>query len=357
MARHVTTPAESRQSWPMRLLDLTASLAVVAALLIGVQVAWQYWGSGLNVSYRNQIVTRDLGFPEPPTAADGSGSPVAPREKGEPPTADMGSAAEGDVIGWMYIPAIDANWKRAVQEGIGDDVLNNLGLGHYPTTAMPGAVGNTSYAGHRTPSDLGYANRLTKGDAIVIRTRNAWYVYRVTDSWVTPGTDVSVIRPAGGRQLTLTTCDPMVTVGHAKDRLIIRADFDYWADPAKGTPAELVDDAEPDATGPVASTVRRIGKTVERVAQSTPITPVLAICAAAMWAVIDGLAALICRKRPFKGSWNLLTLIWRCQRGPVVIRVLELVLFIAAATFAMWAWACPWLSETVPWLATPHSTV
>lgn len=37
---------------------------------------------------------------------------------------------------------------------------------------MPGAVGNSAYAGHRTGGDLGYIDRLQTGDAIVIQLPN-----------------------------------------------------------------------------------------------------------------------------------------------------------------------------------------
>jgi len=352
MPRHAATLPDTRAA--LHILDLLGSLAALLALLLGVQITWQYWGSGLDVTYRNETVSRTLGFSEPASNADGS-EMIAPAETSDPPVVSAGAYREGDVMGWMYIPALDKNWKRAIQEGVGDDVLNNLGVGHYPNTAMPGARGNTAYAGHRTPSDLGYADRLRAGDAIIIRTENAWIVYKVSRLWVVPGTDGSVLAQTSDRELTLTTCDPMLTVGHARNRLIIRAEYDHWADPAKGVPAELADDT--GSTGTAGTIVRRVERDVNRVARSTPVTPVLAMTSTLMWVIMAGLAALLCRGKPFKGSWNLLTLVWRCQRGPLVVRVVELALFAMAVVFAMWAWVCPWLADTVPWLATPHPTV
>lgn len=50
---------------------------------------------------------------------------------------------------------------------------------------MPGSIGNSSYAGHRTPGDLGPADTLKPGDPIIIQTADHWYVYEMQSSWMT----------------------------------------------------------------------------------------------------------------------------------------------------------------------------
>ena len=79
--------------------------------------------------------------------------------------------------------------------------------------------------------------------------------------------DVSVLDSQGDeRTLTLTTCDPMYQVP-APNRLIIRANFDYWANTADGIPAEL-SDQQPST--PVQDTVANITKVVRDISKHAP---------------------------------------------------------------------------------------
>ena len=253
----------------------------------------------------------------------------------------------------MYIPRFGLEWKRAIQEGVDPSILANLGLGHYEQTVMPGAMGNTAYAGHRTPSDLGYADRLQAGDAIIIQTNTTWYVYTVQKSWIVPMSDVSVLDSQGDeRTLTLTTCDPMYQVP-APNRLIIRANFDYWANTADGIPAEL-SDQQPST--PVQDTVANITKVVRDISKHAPITPLLFAAVFVLWLVFNGICWLAFRREgePKAPTWNVLTLLWRVRCGPAAPRVIQFMLMWMAILFACWAWLCPFLASNVPWLETPY---
>jgi sortase A len=140
------------------------------------------------------------------------------------PTADytpapMAQPAYGVGFGLLYIPRMrDKVWGLPIHEGVGKDVLAQ-GAGHYPSSVMPGDVGNFAIAAHRSGHGepfAGFAD-LQAGDRVYIQTRDTWYTYRLTqdDPHLSPS-DVWVVDPVPGnptatpseRLLTMTTCTP-----------------------------------------------------------------------------------------------------------------------------------------------------
>jgi sortase A len=158
----------------------------------------------------------------------------------EPPVATTFATLQ--VPRWTGEPA------RPISEGTDKKtVLDVLGIGHYPGTAMPGAIGNFAVAGHRTTFAKPF-NRIAElqvGDALVVRTSDTWYVYAVTSTQIVLPSDVSVIAAVPGdpsatptlRSITLTTCTPMFSASH---RFIVHGVLKYWAPVLAGTPAELL---------------------------------------------------------------------------------------------------------------------
>ncbi len=120
------------------------------------------------------------------------------------------------------------------------------GIGHYPGTQQPGAVGNTAYAGHRA----GHGNPLIDidtirpGDAIVVETADAYVVYRAERSEIVPPTDVRVLDPVPEQPgavptqavLTLTSCEPKYG---STNRYIVFARLDRSIPRDQGLPADV----------------------------------------------------------------------------------------------------------------------
>lgn len=330
---------------PGHILQLIGGLAFLLVLICLIQLVWQVKGSELDAIHAQEKIAINAGFDETKIPEG-----VAQPQEGDPPVEPQ--PLETQFIGWMYIPRLGADWKRVIQEGTNAVVLDNLGLGHYTGTAMPGGVGNSAYAGHRTPSDLGYADQLEHGDPIIIQTNDHWYVYEVQTSWIVPLSDVSVLEANGdARLLTLTTCDPMFQ-SPAPNRLIIRADFKYWANTADGTPAELLD----VDTNPVTDTTANITEKIRDISKYAPVTPIFAVCCLLIWIIFCGLCWLFFHHdRVLKPvSWSPLTLLWRLQCGPVALRVITYLFMWLAIVFACWAWLCPWLANTIPGLESPY---
>ena len=111
---------------------------------------------------------------------------------------------------------------------------------------MPGAVGNTAFAGHRTTygAPLPRIDELKAGDPLVVESAAAWYVYRVTETRIVTPDQVDVISPVPGepgaeptrRMLTLTACHPRFS---ARQRYIVHGELVSWQPREAGAPSAL----------------------------------------------------------------------------------------------------------------------
>lgn len=119
----------------------------------------------------------------------------------------------------IQIPQIRNPQVWPVLDGVTQDELHQ-GVGWYPSTAMPGQLGNFAVAAHRrTWGDMfRYLNEVRTGDTVVVQDGNTTFTYRVIEDpvYVAP-TTMDVLNPipahsgltAPGRYITLTTCDPV----------------------------------------------------------------------------------------------------------------------------------------------------
>ena len=357
--------ASHKRRRPTDPVGLLSGVCLLLAFLLAVQVGWQYWGAGLDVTL---VAERTQGVRRIPTIAETTGADTLAWRSDPPP--DEPEPVGDDLWGYMYLPSLDRAWERPIWEGVDADTLAALGAGHYPSTPMPGAVGNSAYAGHDTPTGFGMTYRLEAGDPVLIRTADHWYRYEVTGSRILDASDTWVLdadAPRAERGMTLTTCWPMFTPVDTGQRHVTWARWDGWADTADGTPPELADTA--------LTTVERL----ERVATETarraalPVTGVMAGAFALMWLIADLAAWLLWRRRTLASwsrvSWNPLVWLWRIQAGPcgegrvrtvlaVLIRIMLLSLLLAAVVCACWRWTCPMLADLLPGVfATPHPTL
>lgn len=110
-----------------------------------------------------------------------------------------------------------------VLSGTTGDVLAK-GPGHYQETPLPGAIGNSAIAGHRTMYGHPFRrlDELEIGDEIITNSEEGEFTYTVVKVTSVLPTDLSVIDQSDKRELTLTTCDP---VGSASQRLVVSAEL------------------------------------------------------------------------------------------------------------------------------------
>lgn len=145
-----------------------------------------------------------------------------PHVKPGPPPVATG-VEEGKALAYIRIPRFGSQWIWTVVEGISLDDLA-IGPGHYPSTPLPGAVGNVAIAAHRAGHGDPFIDfdHLQIGDTVVISQNGGSWTYRLTTrpEIIEPDEDWVLDTWAPGRTLTLTTCWPRY--GSAK-RMFVRA--------------------------------------------------------------------------------------------------------------------------------------
>lgn len=251
------------------LVGLVGELLITAGVLLGLFVVWQLWWTDVQAEREHARILAGLDWPDPGSvapldggdgqgpagegsAAEGEAPPaIASPQTGEPPVA--AEPAVGTVFAQLYVPRFGSEYLEPIAQGIDKErVLDRMGIGHYPGTAMPGQLGNFAMAGHRTTYGRPFHQiaELETGDPIVVRTVDTWYVYRVSDRQVVSPWQVEVVSAVPGvkpgealpelteRYLTMTACHPLYS---AAQRYVIHAILDYWAPVSAGVPGELVE--------------------------------------------------------------------------------------------------------------------
>ena len=251
---------------------------VTAGLLMLGFVGYQLWGTGLStaaaqadlraqfvVSLQTTTTEVAVSATEVPVTSvtttsapnsDSSTTTLAP-EPADPTTTEVERQAipefsSGDVVGQLVIPSIDVDFF--VVSGVGVEELR-LGPGHFTDTPLPGQLGNSAIAGHRTTYGQPFhdLDQLAAGDDIVITTAFGTYTYEVRDLKVVEPTDYGVVSTTDPNiaTLTLTTCHPKWS---AAQRLIVSAELNEL-ESDRVLPTETVTDepTEESTTAPAPS--------------------------------------------------------------------------------------------------------
>jgi sortase A len=217
-------------------------LLLTAGVLVFLFLGWQLWFNDLVVGGQQQSEALELRERWGPATSAGEADPAT---FGDPVVSAV--PADREPFATLYVPRFGADYVRSVAEGVGtSEVLNTIGVGHYPGTQMPGEVGNFAIAAHRTTHGAPF-NRIADlriGDPIVVETADGWYTYRFrTLDYVRPsGVDVLNAVPAvadaqpADRIITLTSCNPMYSDA---ERIIAYGVFDSWRPRSAGPPADV----------------------------------------------------------------------------------------------------------------------
>ncbi len=125
-----------------------------------------------------------------------------------------------DLIGRIEIPRLGLS--ATVREGVDASTLRRA-VGHMPSSALPGSMGNVAFAAHRDTL-FQKLRDIHKSDAIRVETPDSTFEYSVESMRVVQPSDVSVLDFEKGDQLlTLITCYPFNYIGAAPNRFIVRA--------------------------------------------------------------------------------------------------------------------------------------
>ena len=241
-------------------------MLIGAGLLMFLFVGYQLWGTGIQEAQsQNKLentfkdMIREIRVEKPV-----QGIPSTTRE---PIFVNR-----GDGVFLIQMPTI--NVAKYVVAGVETADLKK-GPGHYTSTPLPGELGNSAIAGHRTTYGEPFRDLddLEIGDPIIITDLfNRTFTYTVTaqqivkpsDTWVTATTDPNKAI------LTLTTCDPEFS---ANRRLIISAEMDLKSSEIAASPAVTYtrsSPAEPSINNPSPTTINNPSPTTEPAINNRP---------------------------------------------------------------------------------------
>jgi sortase A len=148
------------------------------------------------------------------SAPIGLPEPIAPPldEYGVEPVIEVGS---------IEIPAIDV--YMPMYEGIRLTTLD-YGPGHWPGSAMPGHIGNTVIAGHRTSKHRVFRNldQLAPGDEIIFDGVDGRHVYHVTGTEIIGPEAMWIVEQTPAFTATLFACHPP---GSTRERIVVHAEL------------------------------------------------------------------------------------------------------------------------------------
>ncbi len=247
-------------------IALTGELLITAGVVLGLYVLWQLFYTDVQSERTQSAALEQVVFPEPAATPALTSSGAGAGEAGETSTPlemipddlkvyspagapVMAEPAEATTFAALWVPRWGSDYIKPVSEGTDrHTTLDRLGIGHYTDTAMPGEVGNFAIAGHRTTYGKPFTdiNTLEVGDALVVQTDGAWYVYRVTSTQIVQPEQVEVIAPVPNQpgtaptvaSITLTSCHPRYS---AEQRYIVHGELEYWAPAGHGYPQEVFD--------------------------------------------------------------------------------------------------------------------
>ncbi|MFG1886535.1 class E sortase [Micromonospora sp. NPDC049051] len=213
---------------------ISGELLITFGLVVLLFAGYEVWGKSAIVDAHQSDLSQQLaqawGPEGDPTVAPSASASAKPK----PPV-------QGKPMAGLYIPKLDKNW--VVVEGVTQKDIR-YAPGHYPSSALPGQLGNFSVAGHRNRATFWRLDELDDGDIIVVEGKTDWHVYKVTQSRIVKPTQVEVVAPVPGKpgqkptkaMLTLTTCNPKFD---NYQRLIIHAELARSQPKSAGRPAEL----------------------------------------------------------------------------------------------------------------------
>lgn len=245
MAKH-SASTSSTSVW-RTIVGVIGELLITAGVLILLFIVWQIWWTDIGARREQTQLISSFQEQAPPRVE----SDEYEEFYDNPPLVDKDMLAAtldtNEVWGVIHIPRFGDDFQVSVAEGVDlAKVLDKGSLGHYPDTQVPGEFGNFALAGHRQTygAPLKDQPNLVDGDAIILETEEAWYVYKVTGHEVVMPSQTDVIAPVPKQPdaepdryyLTLTTCHPPFV---SNERWITWAEMEYWIPRDAGTPKEL----------------------------------------------------------------------------------------------------------------------
>lgn len=208
---------------------------ITLGLLMFAFVGYQLWGTGIQTAraqselkneFQQKLEATTTVAPvttlAPDTTLPGETVPLETTTTTVPVAAPTSVLPGGEAIARIKIEKIGLDYT--VVEGTAVADLKK-GPGHFRGTPMPGELGNSAIAGHRTTygEPFNELDELVPGDLIEVTTLVGRYIYSVTGSLVVNPDEANLIIPTIDptvATLTLVTCTPEYT---SAQRLAVQA--------------------------------------------------------------------------------------------------------------------------------------
>lgn len=242
-----------KPSWGVRFIGVLGEILLTLGVIFLLFVAWELWYTNVDAQKKSDEVTQSV---QQQFSAKDSQT-VTQKDSGSYGKAPVTALhLQGQTFGIMYVPRFGADWTRPITNGVGKNVLNNLGVGHYPSTAMPGELGNFAVAAHRQTHGQAFwdMDKLQAGDRVFVETEQGYYTYKWVRTDVVLPTQNEVLDPVPYKNgekptqsmLTMTTCHPPYST---EKRMVAFATLESWRPLEAGPPPEIAQT--------VANTMRR----------------------------------------------------------------------------------------------------
>ncbi|MFI8458003.1 class E sortase [Kitasatospora sp. NPDC085464] len=232
-------PTGRGRSRALAALGVFGELLITLGLVLGLFVAYSLWWTNVQADRSASEASDRLRSSW--AAGPSTGAPAAPGGAPAPapaPGASAGAGADasappgskpfaaGEDVGFLHVPAMGRDFQVLIRMGTSTEVLDEGVAGVYEQpykAAMPwDQAGNFALAAHRDGHGAKFhdLDAVHKGDAVVVETKDKWYVYKVDNTLPeTSKFDTGIVAPvpassgyAGpGRYITLTTCTPVYT--------------------------------------------------------------------------------------------------------------------------------------------------
>ncbi len=214
--------------------EILITLGVVLLLFSVYQLFWTNVSADLATQQVTDQIRNDWEIGPHRSASGAAGSQPRPQ-----------TFNPGQGFALLHIPRLGTGWVRPIVQGVTLDDLKK-GVGHYPETAAPGAIGNFAVAGHRATN----GSRSAPWTCSARETRSSWRrrtpgsSTRWTRTRIVAPTHVSVLLPVPDQPgvkptkaiITLTTCNPRWA---SYQRMIVTGTLVETRPKSQGPPAAL----------------------------------------------------------------------------------------------------------------------
>lgn len=226
-----------------RVLGVLGEVLLTLAVVVLLFVVWELWWTNIDAAQTRKQVSNEL----VQTLREVERSPgreVGEGNHGPPPVTEIGA---GETFGIMYFPQFGRDGIYSpVTSGVGPEVIDGMGIGHYPQTQPPGEPGNFAVAAHRQTHGQVFRDidKLGPGDQVYLQTRDGYYTYTWRETEIVPPSAAQVLQPVPHRSgaqpstsiLTMTSCHPLFST---RERIIAYSEMTGWRPLAAGPPDEI----------------------------------------------------------------------------------------------------------------------